>query len=69
MVNKKHVEEKVIEIPREGGPFVVVEKKYFEELKDAFKAVIEGEDALKKCKTRSFREFIEEEMPEYAKGI
>ncbi len=58
---------KVIELPKEGGPFVMVERKYFEELKDALRAVIEGENALRDGNIRSFKDFLNEEFPKYAK--
>lgn len=61
MSKNNKTDEKILEIPKKGGPFVVVEKKYLEELRDALRAVMEGEEALKEGKTRSFKDFSEEE--------
>lgn len=61
MSRNNKTNKKVLEIPKEGGPFVIVKKKYFEELKSALRAVMEGEEALKEGETRSFKDFLKEE--------
>ncbi len=57
------------EIPQTEGPFVVVSKKYFLELRKAIEAIIQGEKAWRQGKTRSFRSFIAKEFPAYAKNL
>jgi hypothetical protein len=58
------INKKVIELPKEKGDFIVMEKKYFEKLKEVFKSVIEGENARINGKTRSFKDFLKKELPE-----
>jgi hypothetical protein len=45
-----------------------IEKKH-EELRSALQAIAEGEFALQKKKTRSFRDFLKVDLPEHAKDI
>ena len=54
---------------------LIIDRKSFEkiskenvELRSAIKAIIEGELALRKGKTRSFKDFLKSEFPEYAKN-
>jgi hypothetical protein len=58
------INKKVIELPKEKGDFIVMEKKYFEKLKEVFKSVIEGENARINGKIRSFKDFLKKELPE-----
>lgn len=58
-----------LEIPEKGGPFVLISKQYILELKTAFQAIIEGEEALRTKKTRSFRDFLKKDFPAYAKNF
>lgn len=55
---------------------VVVEKHNLEkltkenlELRSAVKAILEGEFAFRRGKTRSFREFLKSRFPKYAKNF
>jgi len=54
---------------------LIIDRKSFEkiskentELRSAIKAIMEGELALRKGKTRSFKDFLKSEFPEYAKN-
>ena len=66
-----------ITIPRKliKDDLLIIDKKSFEkiskenvELRSAIKAIIEGELALRKGKTRSFKDFLKSEFPEYAQN-
>ena len=71
--------EKVITIPKNRigeDDLVVIEKTKFrklseenEELRSALQAILAGELALKKEKTRTFRQFLKSKFPEYAKNL
>jgi len=71
--------EKVIIIPKnliKEGDLIVVEKTRFkklskenEELRFALQAILAGEIALRKGKTRTFRRFLKSKFPEYAKNL
>jgi len=71
--------EKVIIIPKnliKEGDLIVVEKTRFkklskenEELRFALQAILAGEIALRKGKTRTFRQFLKSKFPEYAKNL
>ena len=66
-----------ITIPKKitkGDDLIIIEKQNLErltkentELKMAIKAILEGELALRRGKTRSFRDFLRTEFPKYAK--
>ncbi len=58
-----------LEIPKEGGPFVVISKKHLLELRAALRAIMSGEKALRGRKTRGFREFVSKEFPAHAKNL
>ncbi|MBI2515191.1 hypothetical protein HYV91_03380 [Candidatus Wolfebacteria bacterium] len=60
---------RILEIPEGKGPFLLVSKKYFEELRKALEAIVKGEEALRNGKTRSFRSFVKKEFPEYAERV
>ena len=54
---------------------MVIEKKEYrklvnenEELRRALKAVVEGERARREGKTRTFRQFLKAELPQYVKN-
>ena len=71
--------EKVITIPKNligKDDLIVIEKRKFEklskeneELRSAFQAILAGESALKKGKTRTFRQFLKSKFPRYAKNL
>lgn len=71
--------EKVITIPKnliKRGDLVVIEKTKFkklskenEEFRSALQAILAGEIALRKGKTRTFRRFLKSKFPEYAKNL
>ncbi|MBI3442509.1 MAG: hypothetical protein HY007_01980 [Candidatus Sungbacteria bacterium] len=66
----------VVTIPKkliQKGDLLVVEKRNFErltqenaELRMAIRAILAGEVALRRGKTRSFRAFLENKFPQYA---
>jgi len=43
-------------------------EKEMMEIKDAMEAILEGELDLKKGRTKSFKDFIKEDFPQYAKN-
>jgi len=54
---------------------LIIDKKSFEkmskentELRLAIKAIVEGELALRKKRTRSFKDFLKSKFPRYAKN-
>ncbi len=67
-----------ITIPKKitkGDDLIIIEKQNLErltkentELKMAIKAILEGELAFRRGKTRSFRDFLRIEFPKYAKN-
>lgn len=70
--------DKVITIPKNlvKDDLVVVQKESLEklnkenlELKKAIQAILAGEIALKKGKTRTFRRFLKVKFPGYAKNL
>jgi len=71
--------EKVITIPKNlirEDDLVVIEKTKFrklskenEELRSALQAILAGELALRKRKTRTFRQFLKSKFPAYAKNL
>ena len=71
--------EKVITIPKNligEDDLVVIEKTKFrklseenEELRSALEAILAGELALRKGKTRTFRQFLKSKFPAYAKNL
>jgi len=71
--------EKVITIPKNligEDDLVVIEKTKFrklseenEELRSALQAILAGELALRKGKTRTFRQFLKSKFPAYAKNL
>jgi len=71
--------EKVITIPKNlarKDDLVVIEKtrlkkltKENEELRSALQAILAGEIALRKGKTRTFRQFLKSKFPECAKNL
>jgi len=70
--------EKVITIPKKLAKedLVIIPKENLEklnkenlELKKAIQAILAGELALRKNKTRTFRQFLKTKFPSYAKGI
>ncbi len=71
--------EEIITIPKKitkKGDLVIIQKeslkritKENKELRSALKAILKGEIALKKGKTRSFREFLKSKFPTYAKDL
>jgi len=71
--------EKVIIIPKnliKEDDLIVIEKTRFkklskenEELRFALQAILAGEIALRKGKTRTFRRFLKSKFPEYAKNL
>jgi len=69
--------EKVITIPKNliKDDLIVVQKESLEklskeniELKKALRAILAGEIALRKGKTRSFSQFLKSKFPDYAKN-
>jgi hypothetical protein len=71
--------EKVITIPKNRiwkDDLVIIEKTKFrklseenEELRSALQAILAGELALRKGKTRTFRQFLKSKFPAYAKNL
>jgi hypothetical protein len=71
--------EKVITIPKnliKKDDLIVIEKTKFkkitkenEELRSALQAILAGELALRKGKTRTFRQFLKSKFPRYAKNL
>jgi len=70
--------EKVITIPKEiaKDDLIITGKESFErlskensELKKTIQAILAGEIALKKGKTRTFRQFLKSKYRDYAKNI
>jgi len=71
--------EKVITIPKNlmgEDDLVVIEKTKFrklseenEELRSALQAILAGELALRKGKTRTFRQFLKSKFPAYTKNL
>jgi len=71
--------EKVITIPKNlmgEDDLVVIEKTKFrklseenKELRSALQAILAGELALRKGKTRTFRQFLKSKFPAYAKNL
>lgn len=71
--------EKVITIPKNligEDDLVIIEKTKFrklseenEELRSALQAILAGELALRKGKTRTFRQFLKSKFPAYAKNL
>ena len=67
-----------ITIPKnliKGDKLIVIEKENLEkltkenlELRSAVKAILEGEMAFRRGKTRSFKDFLKSEFPKYAKN-
>ncbi|MEK7635689.1 MAG: hypothetical protein AAB405_01205 [Patescibacteria group bacterium] len=58
-----------------GHDLVVIEKENFDrltkenmELKSAIKAILDGELALRRGTTRSFKDFLKLKFPKYAKN-
>jgi len=69
--------EKVITIPKKlvRDDLVVIQKESFErlnrenlELKEAIRAILAGETAFKKGRTRTFRQFLKSRLPIYVKS-
>lgn len=68
-----------ITIPKKitkGHDLVVIEKENFDrltkeniELKSAMKAILDGELAFRRGKTRSFRDFLKFKFPRYVKAL
>ena len=70
--------DKIITIPKEfaKNDLVVVWKKNLEklskenlELKMALRAILAGEAAIKRGKTRTFRQFLKSKSPKYSKNL
>lgn len=70
--------DKIITIPKKlaRNDLIVIEKKSLEklsrenlELKMALRAILAGEGALKSGKTRTFRQFLKSQLPNYAKNF
>ena len=71
--------EKVITIPRNligKEDLILIGKTKFtrlnkenEELRSALQAILAGELALRKRKTRTFRQFLKTRFPQYAKNL
>lgn len=71
--------EKVITIPKKligGDDLILIKKTKFkklskenEELRSALQAILAGELALRKGKTRTFRQFLKSKFPTYAKNL
>jgi len=70
--------EKVITIPKSliKDDLIVVQKESLNkltkeniELKAALRAILLGEMALRKGKTRTFRQFLKSKFPSYAKNL
>lgn len=70
--------EKVITIPKHlvKDDLIVIQKESLEklnkenlELKKAIQAILAGEIALRKGKTRSFAQFLKSKFPSYAKNL
>jgi len=70
--------EKVITIPKSliKDDLIVVQKERLNkltkeniELKAALRAILLGEMALRKGKTRTFRQFLKSKFPSYAKNL
>ncbi len=66
-----------ITIPKKliNDDLLIIDKKSFErmskenaELRLAIKAIVEGELALRKGKTRSFKDFLKHKFPRHAKN-